>query len=170
MILNIIIFIEIVLIIIFIGPNLFGIKTFVVTSGSMEPLYPVGSLIYVKKVEPEEIKINDTITFYMQDNKIIATHQVYEIDKNNKEFRTQGIINRDDNGNIIDDSETVKFSSLIGKPIACVKYLGYFNRLITSQPGIYFVFLGTVIIILINYILEKMGVEKDETWKKRKTK
>lgn len=167
---NIIIFFEIILVVIFVGPNLFGMKTFIITSGSMEPLYPVGSLVYVKKVEPEEVQINDTITFYMQDNKIIATHQVYEIDKNNKEFRTQGINNKDDKGNIIHDAEAVKFSSLIGKPIVCIKYLGYVNRLITSKPGIYFIFLGTVIIILINYILEKMEGERDETWKKRKAK
>ena len=167
---NIIIFFEIILVVIFVGPNLFGMKTFIITSGSMEPLYPVGSLVYVKKVEPEEVQINDTITFYMQDNKIIATHQVYEIDKNNKEFRTQGINNKDDKGNIIHDAEAVKFSSLIGKTIVCIKYLGYVNRLITSKPGIYFIFLGTVIIILINYILEKMEGERDETWKKRKAK
>ena len=129
----------------------------------MEPLYPVGSLIYVKEEKPENININDVITFYMKDTKIIATHQVYEIDEDNKEFRTQGINNKDDNGNIIHDAEPVKFSSLIGKPIACIKYLGYINRLITGRPGIYFVFLITIIIIFINYILEKRKEgEEDE--------
>lgn len=158
--LSIIIIIEIILIILFLVPNLFGLKTFVVTSGSMEPLYPVGSLIYVRKVKLEEINVNDAITFYMPDGKIIATHQVYDIDKDNQEFKTQGINNKDDNGNIIHDGEPVKFSSVIGKPILCIKYLGYINRLITGRPVIYFIFLGTVIIILINYILEKkMEVE-----------
>lgn len=160
LILNIVIFVEVILIIIFIGPNLFGLKTFVVTSGSMEPLYPVGSLIYVKKVKPEEINVNDTITFYIKDTDIIATHQVYEIDEENKQLRTQGINNKDENGEIIHDAEAVNFSSVIGKPIFCIKYLGYINRLITSTPGIYFVFFATIIIILINYILEKrMEVE-----------
>ena len=129
--LSIIIIIEIILIILFLVPNLFGLKTFVVTSGSMEPLYPVGSLIYVRKVKLEEINVNDAITFYMPDGKIIATHQVYDIDKDNQEFKTQGINNKDDNGNIIHDGEPVKFSSVIGKPILCIKYLGYINRLIT---------------------------------------
>lgn len=151
----IIIFIEIVLVILFLGPKLFGINTFVVTSGSMEPMYPVGSLIYVKKVNPEEIKVEDTITFYMNNSKIIATHQVYEIDEENEQFKTQGINNKDNKGNIIHDAEPVGFSKLIGKPILCIKYLGYINRFITQAPGIYIVFVATLIIILINYILER---------------
>ena len=151
----IIIFIEIVLVILFLGSKLFGINTFVVTSGSMEPMYPVGSLIYVKKVNPEEIKVEDTITFYMNNSKIIATHQVYEIDEENEQFKTQGINNKDNKGNIIHDAEPVGFSKLIGKPILCIKYLGYINRFITQAPGIYIVFVATLIIILINYILER---------------
>ena len=151
----IIIFIEIVLVILFLGPKLFGINTFVVTSGSMEPMYPVGSLIYVKKVNPEEIKVEDTITFYMNNSKIIATHQVYEIDEENEQFKTQGINNKDNKGNIIHDAEPVGFSKLIGKPILYIKYLGYINRFITQAPGIYIVFVATLIIILINYILER---------------
>ena len=151
----IIIFIEIVLVILFLGPKLFGINTFVVTSGSMEPIYPVGSLIYVKKVNPEEIKVEDTITFYMNNSKIIATHQVYEIDEENEQFKTQGINNKDNKGNVIHDAEPVGFSKLIGKPILCIKYLGYINRFITQAPGIYIVFVATLIIILINYILER---------------
>ena len=166
----IIIFIEIVLVILFLGPKLFGINTFVVTSGSMEPMYPVGSLIYVKKVNPEEIKVEDTITFYMNNSKIIATHQVYEIDEENEQFKTQGINNKDNKGNIIHDAEPVGFSKLIGKPILCIKYLGYINRFITQAPGIYIVFVATLIIILINYILErKMEVKWYEKWKKSKT-
>lgn len=134
----------------------------------MESLYPVGSLIYVRKVNPDEIKVNDTITFYMESERIIATHQVYEIDENNKELKTQGINNKDDSGNIIHDATPVKFSSVIGKPIICIKYLGYVNRLITTPPGIYFIFMVTSIIILINSILEKMEVKNDEKRKKRK--
>lgn len=159
-ILNIIIFLEIIFIIIFLGPNLFGIKTFVVTSGSMEPLYPTGSLIFVEKVNADEIKVDDVITFYMKDSSIIATHQVYEIDEINKEFGTQGINNKDEKGNIIHDATRVKFSDVIGKPILCINYLGYINRLIATPPGIYIVFMVMSIMILIYYILEKKMEEK----------
>ena len=45
----------------------------------MEPMYPVGSLIYVEETQPSEIKEKDVITFYMKDTQIVATHQVYGI-------------------------------------------------------------------------------------------
>lgn len=118
-------------------------------------MYPVGSLIYVEETQPSEIKEKDVITFYMNDTQIVATHQVYEIDEVNKQFKTQGINNKDENGNIIHDAEPVDFSSLIGKPVMCIKNLGYINKLVTTRPGIYIVFFVTIIIILINYILEK---------------
>lgn len=160
--LNIVIFAEICLVIVFFVPNLIGMKTYVVTSGSMEPLYPVGSLIYIKTVQPNEVKVNDAITFYMENTEIVATHQVYEIDEEKRQFRTQGVNNKDENGNIISDARPVNFSNLIGKPVLCVENLGYLNRFITTSPGIYFVISFTVFIILIYYILEKKkntGVE-----------
>lgn len=142
-------------VIVFLLPKLFNITPYVVTSGSMEPLYPVGSLIYVKKVEPNEIKEKDAITFYMKNTTIVATHQVFEIDKKNENFRTQGINNKDENGNIIQDPNPVSFSSLIGKPILCLEHLGYINRVVTTPPGIYIIISFTIFIILISIILEK---------------
>lgn len=136
-----------------VAPLLVNIKTYVVTSGSMKPLYPVGSVIYVKNIDPNTIKKNDIITFYK--NGSVATHQVYEIDRQNQEFKTQGINNKDENGNIIHDAEPVKFSSLIGKPVFCIPYLGYIVSLIKEPPGIYIVIIVTILMLFINYILEK---------------
>ena len=112
--------------ILIIFPRFLGIKTFVVTSGSMRSIYPVGSLIYVKKVDFNDIVKGDSITFYLDD--IVATHQVYEIDENKKSFRTQGVDNKDDNGNIIKDAALVKYSSVIGKSIFCIYFLGYISK------------------------------------------
>ena len=152
---SIIILIEVFFVIVFLLPKLFKITPYVVTSGSMEPVYPVGSLIYVKEVGPKEIKENDAITFFMNNTTIIATHQVYEIDEEKEIFRTQGINNKDENGNIIQDPEPVSFSALIGKPILCIEHLGYINRVVTTPPGIYIIISFTIFIVLISIILEK---------------
>lgn len=167
---NIIIAIEIGLIAIFIFPSIIGLKTYIVTSGSMEPLYPTGSLLYVKKVDASEIKQGDAITFYMEDSSIIATHQVYEIDKDNLEFRTQGINNIDEDGKIIHDVMPVKYKSLIGKPVFCIQNLGYINRLITTPPGMYVIIVFTIFIILINLILENFIERKEDYEKSQKNK
>lgn len=60
-----------------IGVRLFGVQVYSVISGSMEPEYPVGSLIYVKEVKPSEVQVGDVITFVLS-NKTPATHRVIE--------------------------------------------------------------------------------------------
>ena len=59
----IILIIEAILVILFNGLTVFNIEPYVVTSGSMEPKYKVGSLIYVKEVDPMSLKVTDAITF-----------------------------------------------------------------------------------------------------------
>lgn len=136
--------------------RLFGFNPYVVNSGSMEPEYPVGSLIYVKSVSPQQVQVGDAITFVLPETDSSATHQVREIDEENQQFYTQGINNRDENGNIIPDATPVSFESLIGKPVLCIPYLGNINRLITTAPGIYVLLCVLVIVVGINLMLDKM--------------
>lgn len=132
----------------FLIPRVFGIQIYMVTSGSMEPEYPVGSLIYVQKADPEDIQTGDTITFIMPgSDNTVATHQVREIDSENGQVYTQGINNRDQDGNILPDAAPVPYSSIIGKPIFCVPVLGYINRFCTTSPGIY-VILGSLAAVI----------------------
>lgn len=42
-----------------VGVRLVGLTPYTVLSGSMEPTYHVGSLIYVKDVDPSEIRVGD---------------------------------------------------------------------------------------------------------------
>ncbi len=141
-------------------PRLFGIKTYVVTSGSMEPQIPVGSLVYVQKVEPTEIKVGDTITFYLKNTGIPATHQVYEVDLQNQLFRTQGINNRDENGNILQDVDPVSFDSLIGKASFSIPFLGDINRFCTTAPGYYRLLAAVILIVAISIIVDMMPQRK----------
>ena len=153
---TILLIIELLLVIIFAMPNLFGIKSYVVTSGSMEPRYPVGSLVYVEKTEPLDIKVEDTITFYMSSSEIVATHEVYSIDKENKNFKTRGINNLDSDGNIIPDANPVEFENLIGKTVFCIPYMGFVNTYVTTKPGIYVVLIITLIVVMISFILDNI--------------
>lgn len=153
-----IIIIEVILVILFTVPNLFNIKPYVVTSGSMEPKYKVGSMIYVMRVDPSKIEVGDTITFYMKGSKIVATHEVYEIDRVNQMFRTQGINNFDEDGKIMHDVTPVDYGNVIGKPILCIPYLGYVNNYITRAPGLYIVIGITIFVVFISFLLEKKKV------------
>ena len=46
-------------------PRLMGLKTYKVLSGSMEPEYHVGSVVYVEKSLIDDIEVGDVITFYI---------------------------------------------------------------------------------------------------------
>ena len=146
----------------FYGFSLFNVKTYVVTSGSMAPKYPVGSLIYISNVNPQDIKVGDAITFHMKNSPIIATHEVYEIDYENKRFYTQGINNKNNAGEIIHDVEPVPFQNLIGRPTLCIPYLGRLNMVITKKSGSYVLISITFAIIIISYLLNKERSEKNE--------
>ena len=148
------------LIVLFHFGGIWGIKTFVVTSGSMEPMYPVGSLIYVKKVAPETIHVGEAITFYMDKDGTVATHQVYEIEQSKKQFRTQGINNRDEKGNILQDALPVLYDNLIGKPIWCIPRLGNLKRFCTTAPGCYWVMVVGAVMTGISIIIENSAKKK----------
>lgn len=153
----------------FLLPRVFGIQLYMVTSGSMEPEYPVGSLIYVQKVEPEEIQVGDVITFIMPgSDDTAATHQVREIDSANEQVYTQGINNRDQDGNILPDAAPVPYRSIIGKPMLCVPVLGHVNRFCTTSPGM-FVILGVLVAVIgVSILLEYAAPEKEKAKSRRR--
>ncbi len=117
----------------FTGVRLFGLTPYTVTSGSMEPVYPVGSILYVKQADPADVQVGQAITFYLN-SSTVATHQVWAIE--GETFRTQGIANRDAEGNILHDAAPVPFDALIGKPVACIPYLGFLYAAIRTPVGV----------------------------------
>ena len=54
-------------------PRFMGFRTFAVLSGSMEPGIPVGSIVYTKEIEPQELVAGDVLTY-----KINGTTMVLE--------------------------------------------------------------------------------------------
>lgn len=112
-------------------PKVFGIQTLVVLSGSMEPAYPVGSLIYVKDIDAKDIKVDDVITFKKDLGSGVSnvTHRVVRIDEENQCFYTKG------DANASEDATPTMFSNIVGKPFFDIPYLGYIGTYIGSQSG-----------------------------------
>ncbi len=140
----------IILGILLVGVRLVGLEPYTVISGSMEPTYHVGSLIYVKKVDPMTLQEGDPITFYLNDNTIV-THRIIEVitdedDPTARSFRTQG------NANDTPDGDPVRVHQVIGKPILSIPYLGYLALYIQQPPG-RFVALGFCLALLAAILL-----------------
>lgn len=111
-------------------PYLFGYRPTAVLTGSMEPVYHVGSVIFVQEVEPEEIKVGDVITFSTAGMSYPTTHRVVSIDTDKQVFVTKG------EANDVEDGE-IAFSRLLGRPAKIsIPLIGYISHSIqTSMKG-----------------------------------
>lgn len=108
-----------VLFLLCIGGMPFGIKTYAVLSGSMEPAILTGSLAYVDTgIGCEEIAEGDVIAFDIGDDKIV-THRVVENDESGQIMITKG----DANTNI--DLAPVAYTDFIGETVFSIPYLGF---------------------------------------------
>lgn len=140
---NVLIVLVVLFAILLVGVRLFDIQVYSVISGSMEPEYPVGSLIYVKDVDPYSIQKNDVIT-YVLPNEMPSTHRVVRVDEDNQLFYTKG------DANETEDGSPVHFKNLIGKPIFKIPLLGYVAHYIQHPPGMYIaIALGAILLIAV---------------------
>lgn len=140
------------------GVRVVGLTPFTVLSGSMEPAYHVGALIYVKDTAAQDIQVGDPITFVLNEDLTVATHRVIEIDNENQYFYTKG------DANEFPDGSPVHFKNLIGKPVFTIPYLGYFSNWVTNPPGMYIGITLAVIFVVLLFLpdLLKKAEEADK--------
>lgn len=115
------------------GLQLFGIKPYVVLSGSMQAVYPTGSIIYVADVLPEKLEVGDVITFRLSGGTVV-THRIIERipDENDADlirFRTKGDENPTADGTLVASGDVV------GKPLFGIPLLGYFAAYLATPLG-----------------------------------
>lgn len=112
-----------------------GLDVYTILSGSMEPQYTTGSLLYVKKPDLSSLEAGDVITFKISGG-IIVTHRIAEIlpDENDPSgfyCITKGDANR------TADANPVHSSSIIGQPVFSLPKLGFVVNYIQNPPGLY---------------------------------
>ena len=148
-----------------VGARVFGLQVFTVLSGSMEPTYHTGSLIYVKKVDPYTIQSGQVITFMLDENTI-ATHRVVgvvpdEEDPSVIRFRTKGDANENEDGGL------VHYKNVVGTPVFTIPYLGFVANYIQHPPGMYIAIAAGAILLLLTFLPDIFASEeKTETEEK----
>ena len=150
------------------GVRLTGMYVFSVLSGSMEPNYPVGSLIYVKKVDPFELQSGDVITFLL-DEDTVATHRIVGIVPDEEDaavirFRTKG------DANDAEDGGLVHCANVVGTPVFMIPKLGYLAAFIHEPPGLYIAVAAGMILLILVFLPDILASdeEKEEKQEKRK--
>ena len=106
-------------------PTLLGYEIYNVTSGSMEPTLPVGSVIYVEHVKPETIQSGDIIAYYV--DAVVVTHRVVENRFVEGVFVTKG------DANEMEDIGNTRYRDFIGVVKYHFPFLGNY-LMIYSNP------------------------------------
>lgn len=143
------------------GVRILGYQVFTVLSGSMEPVYHTGSLIYVKDVDYRELGEGDVITFMLNEDTV-ATHRIVGVvpDENDPSlvrYRTKG------DANDAEDGSLVHYKNVIGTPVFTIPKLGYVANYIQNPPGTYIaISVGAVLMILI-FLPDLLSSDDEET-------
>ena len=150
------------------GVRIVGLTPYVVLSGSMEPTYHTGSLIYDKKVDPFTLKEGDVITFMVSEDTL-ATHRIVGVVPDEDEpgtirFRTKG------DANDAEDGTLVHYKNVVGTPVFTIPYLGYFSNWITHAPGKYIAITAAVVFLILLFLPDmlKKADEADQRAAERK--
>lgn len=129
---TLLVIVVVTLAILLVGVRVVGLTPYAVLSGSMEPTYPVGSLIYVRAVDRESVAVNTPITFTVNEGSLVATHRVIEV-RQASDGSVAYITKGDANGQ--PDGTPVKPEQIIGSPVFQIPYLGYFSNWLQSGAG-----------------------------------
>jgi signal peptidase len=133
--------------IIYVAPFLVGGSfSSVVMGGSMEPTIHVGSIVIVRKVKPEDVRVGDIVAFKTGESKTI--HRVIEkvIEDGSFYFRTKGDANEDP------DPWIVKPQDILGELQLPIPYYGYLIWFAQTPFGIVLFILVPAIILIANEV------------------
>jgi len=145
------------------GLKLFGLTPYSVLSGSMESVYPTGSLIYVKDVDPATLEVGDVITFQLA-GETVATHRIIELvpdeaDPETVRFRTKG------DENEVVDGALVEYGNVIGQPVFCIPMLGFLAVYIMHPPGKIVAISVAVALVVIEIMISILIDDKEKKHK-----
>lgn len=146
------------------GVRLFGLQVYTVLSGSMEPAYHVGALLYDKKVDPAQLRPGDVITF-MLDEDTIVTHRIVEVVPDEEDpsvirFRTKG------DANAAEDGSLVHYKNVLGTPVFAIPKLGYFASFVQQPPGLYVAIAFGAVLVLLAFLPDLLGGDKKKKGKR----
>lgn len=147
------------------GFKLLGMDVFVVQSGSMEPAYHVGSLVYVKPVDATELETGDVITFELGGG-VRGTHRIIEVldEDDTLAFRTKGDNNDDA------DYNPVFPEDIIGQVKFTIPYLGFLITYIQQPPGTYITISIVAVILLLTILPDIIFPEENKKNKQEEPK
>ncbi len=156
---NVILILLLALVAVLFLPRIIGLKPLAVLSGSMEPTYHVGSLIYVKQVEPSQIQVGDAMTYKISEDTMV-THRVVAKDEAAQTFQTKG------DANEVTDGGQVNYTNVVGIPLFTIPLLGYVAVYASGRTGMIVIATAVMVLLLLTWLTDLLGA-KDAQEKKQ---
>lgn len=130
-------------------PQIMGYQVYNVVSGSMEPAVPIGSIIYVKAVSPDELVPGDIIAFSSGESVIM--HRVI----NNK--IVEGTLTTKGDANEGEDLNDIDYAAVIGRVDKHFPVLGQLLILYSSNIGRVYLFCFAACGALLNLLGSRLS-------------
>lgn len=140
---------------------------FTVVTGSMEPKYNIGDVLFAKEVEPEDIKIGDTISYLGAVGQFkgkVVTHQVVDIvvdEKGEYLFHSKGL------ANLVEDP-IVHEDQLYGVVIHKSIILSFVYGLVGAKYGMFFLVVLPILYMIVSEMVTTL-VEREENRRNKLT-
>ena len=168
----------VILAVLLVGVRVVGLTPYAVLSGSMEPTYHVGALIYVKDVAPADITVGMPITFVVNEDLLLATHRVVDIQvlttRQEQVLDEAGNPVLDDEGNPVleeipldeptyyfqtkgdandaVDGTPVHYKNVVGTPVFSIPYLGYLSSWLQTRQGMIMGICIALVLVILTFL------------------
>lgn len=177
-----------------VGVRVVGLTPYAVLSGSMEPAYHVGSLIYVKDIEPEDVTVGTPLTFVVDESLLVATHRVVDIAV--VETKTEPVLDEngqpvlDENGQEVTqevprdeaayyfqtkgdanedvDGTPVYYKNVLGTPVFSIPLLGYLSNWLQTRKGTIVGVTIALVVLILTFLPDLLNAVDDSPKKKRR--
>jgi len=133
-----------------------GFTPLSVVSESMSPTFNAGDLIFIQKVDPDTLQVDDIVTFHTIINNEYAlnTHRIVSIDESNgaRSYTTKG------DNNAIADTHIIANGDIVGKYVGRLGGFGKVMDFLSSSVGFLCVIVLPMLLFFIYQIYHLISV------------
>lgn len=112
-------------------PRATGSIPYTITTGSMAPAYPPGTLVVVRPVDPDDLSVGDVVTVQLESGQdTVVTHRIEAI-QHRMDGQTQFITQGD--ANDVPDADPRMPVQIRGEVWYALPYVGYLSTALTGS-------------------------------------
>ena len=133
-------------------PKLFGYETYEIISGSMEPAIPVGSLVFVQPIAPEDAQPGEIVAYLSGDSVVV--HRVQKNQLVEGQLITKGDANAEE------DINPVSYGAVIGRVRLHVPVAGSLMTACSSMLGKVYMIAFAACGVMLNMVAGRMRAHR----------